>query len=270
MASGTPPPRTQYGPLPDFMAHRVAKLARQYLRRYDGHSDDFDKGGERNVLRRLSPFPLRTVFDVGANVGRWSAMARSFFPQAEIHAFEISPQTFATLSENLAGPGWRLNDFGLAEKEGTLSWKDYGANFGGNTINTALEISDARIAPTVKTAEVKTGDAYCRAAGIETVDFLKIDVEGAEGRVLEGFAGMLGKGRIKVVQFEYGYGSGDAKFLMKDFFRLLEPLGFRIAKVRRGPLEWLDFHYRLNDFESGPNYLAVPGSEPEMLAALSR
>lgn len=51
--------------------------------------------------------------------------------------------------------------------------------------------------------------------------------------VLKGFERALQAKAIRVIQFEYGYANGDAKFLMKDFYDLLEGFGFRIGNSGR-------------------------------------
>src|SRR5690606_34205235 len=63
-----------------------------------GYSYDFDRNGERRLLEVLASVPVRTVFDVGANVGDWSLAAAQALPLATIHCFELSPRTFKTLS----------------------------------------------------------------------------------------------------------------------------------------------------------------------------
>src|SRR5689334_23067364 len=51
---------------------------------------------------RLAAMPrqLRTVLDVGANVGIFSLLARHFFPYAEIHCYEPDPSILPLLLEN--------------------------------------------------------------------------------------------------------------------------------------------------------------------------
>ena len=41
----------------------------------------FTENGEQALLDRLAPLPVRMLFDVGANVGTWSAHALKVFPR---------------------------------------------------------------------------------------------------------------------------------------------------------------------------------------------
>lgn len=119
-------------------------------------------------------------------------------------------------------------------------------------------------------ARVETGDGYCLDHSVAFVDFLKVDVEGAEHMVLQGFHEMLKKNAVRVVQFEYGYTNGDAKFLMRDFFRFFDLYGYNLARIRKRKIQFTDFSYSMNDFESGPNYLAVRKDDQGVLEALTR
>ncbi len=60
------------------------------------------------------------------------------------------------------------------------------------------------------------GDEFLAREGIGRVDFLKLDVEGAEHLVLQGLNEYLQKGRIRLVQFEYGLVNILTHFLLRD------------------------------------------------------
>lgn len=47
------------------------------------------------------------------------------------------------------------------------------------------------------------GDAYCQQHGIDRIDLPKIDVEGAEHLVMDGFGDMLSK--VGVIQWEMAW-----------------------------------------------------------------
>jgi hypothetical protein len=54
------------------------------------------------------------------------------------------------------------------------------------------------------TVEVVSGDEFCRQHGIEHISYLKVDTEGHDMEVLEGFAGMLQREEIDIVEVEAG------------------------------------------------------------------
>ena len=233
-------------------------ISKKFILHYEGFSYKFESNGEEHLLDSLRDQEIETVFDVGANVGSWSEIALRKFKTAEIHAFEISKTTFKSLEErHKKNSRITLNNFGLSERKGEFEYKDYGENSGANSLITDADFHDDRIKPKMLIASVESGDDYCFEHGIKSIDFLKIDVEGAEHLVLTGFSKLMAEGRIKVIQFEYGYTHGDAKFLIKDFYKLLTKHGYVIGPLKPTGVIFMDFSYALNDFNSGPNYVAV-------------
>ncbi len=245
------------------------KACKSYVRSYEGYSYKFHKNGEARLFSQLSGRDMRTVFDVGANVGEWSQIARSSFPHAAIHAFELSDTTYNILAKTASEHGFTANNFGLSEQDAEIEYKDYGDGSTVNTIIVDADFHDERLAANIKTAKVTTGDAYCAANGIEQIDLLKIDVEGAEHLVLRGFHRMLSEQRIGLVQFEYGFVNGDAHFLMKDFFRLFEDYGYVIGPLKPKGAIFGPFDYTLNNFKSGPNFVAVNKKRPDLIDAVA-
>ena len=239
------------------VAREIARAARRYLKRFNGFSYDFAEGGEKGLLQRLQSLPLKVFFDVGANLGDWSHQASSFFPDACFHTFEISESNFSQLTQALPETRFIHNRMGLSDCESRIRYKDYGSGSGLNTIVTRSCIHDKTCRPDWRAVELTTGEKYCQQRGIDRIDFLKVDVEGAEHLVLAGFAQLLAKGSIRFIQFEYGFANGDSRFLMRDFYDLLGSCGYGLAKVRKRGIEFVDFSYDLNNFDSGPNYLAV-------------
>ena len=243
-------------------------LAKKYIKIYEGFSYDFEKNGEKRIIELLSTESFNVVFDVGANVGNWTKIALETFSEATVHSFELSEETFKTLTRNVVAKRAKLNNLGLSNQTGEITYKDYGANSGVNTILTDANFHDHRIPYSEKTGCLATGGQYCDENNINHIDFLKIDVEGAEHLVLEGFSNLLSSQRIKVIQFEYGYTHADVHFLMKDFYRMFESSGYLVGPLKPTGVLFGDFAYKLNDFNSGPNYVAVAQSESSLIERL--
>jgi len=111
------------------------------------------------------------------------------------------------------------------------------------------------------------GDDYLAKANLSQVHLLKIDVEGGEPKVLAGFSGALVARKIHAIQFEYGLAAIWTKFLLRDFYELLEPLGFSLGKIYPNHVTFGPYSPRAEDF-AGPNYLAVQRNEEGLIAAL--
>jgi len=237
--------------------------------RASGFSYDFKENGEEDLILKFRILNPKTIFDVGANTGEWTKTGLDHFPGSNIHSFELSESTFQTLSRNIKDRRVALNNFGLAAKDESLTYKDYGEDSGLNTVILEATWYDACVSPKLIAAQLRRGDTYCEEAAIDFIDFLKIDVEGAEHLVLAGFEKMLTKKAVRLVQFEYGYVNGDAKFLMRDFYEFFEKLGYIVGRVRKGPITFDKWTYRHNDFKSGPNYVAIRADDSELKNILS-
>jgi cyclopropane fatty-acyl-phospholipid synthase-like methyltransferase len=87
----------------NLLLRTAAKLSSQYLKWFGNASYKPARNGERSLLFRLSSEPIRTVLDVGANVGGWAMMAAELLPQATIYALDIVAPTAAKLRSRVAG-----------------------------------------------------------------------------------------------------------------------------------------------------------------------
>jgi FkbM family methyltransferase len=179
------------------------RLARRIVDRRHGDNDSHPAtNGELRVMRTLLP-RAAVVFDVGANVGNWTADALAINPRAEIHAFEPGRATFDRLRQRNFPANVHRNELALGAVEEERAFFVFGDTNGTNSLYRREGLTE-RSTESSHTVHVTTLDAYCQAAGIQRIDFLKIDVEGHEMAVLDGARTMLGEGRIDYVQIEYG------------------------------------------------------------------
>ncbi len=250
----------------DFLAPRSdarpVRLARRWAERAVTllHSENPDPrtNGEYEVLRRLGPDALVTAIDVGANRGEWSREVLRLQPRARVICSEISEPTREALRRAL--PDAVVIDHGLLDREGEIRVKHYP---GDDRLSSVYDFPHPQ--PAVWRSErVTTGDRLAAELGLDRIDMVKIDVEGADLAVLRGFRRALETGRIRVVQFEYGYASVLARTFLLDFFELLEPNGYTIGEVHRGGVEPVRYRLERENF-FGPNFLAVHRSAPELL-----
>ncbi|MEA2488572.1 MAG: hypothetical protein QOH21_364 [Acidobacteriota bacterium] len=209
------------------------RLARRIVDRRHGDNDsDSATNGELRVMRALLP-RASVVFDVGANVGDWTADALAINPRAEIHAFEPGRATFERLRQRGFPANVHRNELALGAVEEDRPFFVFGATNGTNSLYKREGLAESSTESS-ETVHVTTLDAYCQAAGIQHIDFLKLDVEGHEMAVLDGARTMLGEGRIDYVQLEYGGTYIDAGHLLRDLWSLLDRTGARydIYKIK--------------------------------------
>lgn len=131
--------------------------------------------------------PGDVCLDVGANIGWYSTLfSKIVGAKGTVHSFEPVPQTFAELKKNIGLNGSPsntfLNNFGLGDEE----------KFSEIYLFDEMPSGHASLAPRAnKTAQaipiqIKTLDSYLTEHEIERVDFVKVDIEGAELMFLEG------------------------------------------------------------------------------------
>ena len=246
-------------------SEKLVAFARALAEKATAVPNMFHANGEQALLDRLAGDTVRVVFDVGANVGTWSRHALKVFPRAQLHAFEIVPDTCAILQGQIGGDERvHINPFGLSDAAGGVDVHLYSSNLISSMFSLQNE-RDAR--PTIR-CEVRRGADYAASQGIGHIDVLKVDVEGAEGKVFSGFEPMFSEKRIGIVQFEYNRGAILGDFLLKHAYEFFRPRGYRLGKL--GP-EGVAFHeYELahEDF-LGPNYVACREEDAQTIARIS-
>jgi len=214
----------------------------------------FHANGERALLRKLASAGFQTAIDVGANFGDWVSEALAVWPNCRVHAFEVAPLTFRTLTEQLPAESRdrvTLNCLGLSDEPGTLTMYYFPEH---PDLTCDLPRHDSYQAIPFE-AQLDTGDRYCDRAGINSVDFLKIDVEGAEFRVIKGFVERLAAQKIHCVQFEYGAFSTQTRFLLADYYSLLAER-YWIGKIYPSYVDFRDYDWTMEDFRFA-NYCCV-------------
>tara|TARA_B100000575_G_C23017986_1_gene586255 strand:- start:156 stop:893 length:738 start_codon:yes stop_codon:yes gene_type:complete len=156
----------------------------------------------RNLLDNSQP----VIFDVGAYVGDTIKKFNSSFPESDIHAFEPFDESFSLLknrfqkTDKIFLNNIAIGDRSLAnmkmyitQNKGSSSLleptKDANEFWEGTPLSTQKEVK----------VETITIDKYCQQYNIESIDILKIDVQGNELRVLQGAKRMLKEKRVNLI-----------------------------------------------------------------------
>lgn len=165
--------------------------------------------------------PGMTMLDIGAHVGYYSRRyAKALGNNGRIFAFEPHPRTFATLQHNVKRlPQVTAVQLALAEQEGTAELHDYLMMSASGSLHydesmVALQKSqthDTDIAPRIgqtfaaQTFTVRTMpvDDFLAQQGIEQVDLVKMDIEGAEIGALRGMKRTIANSPTLVLVMEY-------------------------------------------------------------------
>ena len=189
------------------------------LRAVDGpsfvssYNEIFKRGLYRFDARRLAP----NIVDCGANVGLSVIYFKRLYPASRIIAFEADDAVFRALTENVrsfALPGVTLCNRAVWHEDADVTFFTEGADAG----RILPEANGARMC-TVKAVRLRSylvGD---------TVDLLKIDIEGAETDVLKDCADLLDN--VDRLFVEYHSFEGRPQTL-HELLAVLSRAGFRV------------------------------------------
>jgi len=197
--------------------------------------NDFDHTGEKKVLQLLAKknLQIQTIFDVGANDGTYSLLLEEIFPSAAIYAFEPVPATFDTAQKVLSNSkNVHLFKLGLYREDCLIDIYNDSTNPNsqistvfGDGLKEFYAVNELK----QTSIEVKKTDTICRENHIDNIDFMKIDVEGAELSVLEGASNMIASKGIRMIQFEFNDFNISSRTFIKDFYKLLN--GYRFFRI---------------------------------------
>ena len=152
--------------------------------------------------------PGMTVFDVGASHGYYTLLFAKLVGEGSVHAFEPEEWNFRRLSANLVLNGVEnvvTQRAAIFDRPGEVELNVFPRDlYGWHTLGTPEMEVDGRPAPPTERQRVPafTLDGYCEEHRVQRIDFLKLDVEGAELDALRGAERLLRERRIGCVMFE--------------------------------------------------------------------
>ncbi|MCB9828367.1 MAG: FkbM family methyltransferase [Planctomycetes bacterium] len=176
--------------------------------------------GERAIPESRIVVPLlrsgMRALDVGANIGYWTLLLRSAVgDDGYVVAYEPSPENLPELRLNVGANALtnvRVRPVAVGAGHGTVSFRS-GINGGVSTDGSGMYQC-----PIVPLDEISD----------ERIDFIKIDVEGFEGAVLEGALGLIRRHR-PILWIEYHPRLAPGHGL--SYLSLLEHLGVLYADI---------------------------------------
>ena len=166
----------------------------------------------REIVKLFKAGQPRVIFDVGACEGEDSIRFSRLFPEAKVYAFEPLPENQALVQANLeaySAKACQLVGVALSDCDGAATFhvssgrpaeefagKDW--NYGNKSSSLLPPVQkegmhgwlDFKESIRVRT---QTLASFCSESGIAKIDFLHMDVQGAEYLVLSGAGPMLSK-----------------------------------------------------------------------------
>jgi FkbM family methyltransferase len=129
------------------------------------------------------------IVDIGSNIGGSILYFHQEFPTARIIGFEPHPETFAVLEKNVTDlPLVSVLNCGLGASNARVTVPEESINFGA--FSTKGRRRQTEPGKTVE-CELRRLDDVLQDLGIDKVDLIKIDCEGAEADVFAGLSSRI-------------------------------------------------------------------------------
>lgn len=239
----------------------------EYLKNFD----------RERTLKYLIKDKSPVIFDIGANVGTTLDEFKSWWPESKVHCFEPQKECWVELEQRArkySEGSVLVNKFaagGNADDAATFYTHDINSGVSGfNKINLQSQDSvhlqklleaDAQALREYEQAlnhqrrvKIVRAADYMNASGgkIERVNLLKIDTQGFEPQVLEGFGSRLADVDVIVTELMF-YDYYERSLSFSDIECFLLPAGFHlydISHIAKNPMngrtDWVDVVY-VND-----------------------
>lgn len=171
---------------------------------------------------------IKSMIDIGTNVGEISLFFSKEFPSAKITSIEPSPRNLHFLRKNIAAQYFDTKNISifecaLSDKDGQVLLSDSKAQ------SSIVVTNNSKNGYEVRTIKLSTLWAEAR---LGEVDFVKIDIEGAEPLLLHDLGEYASRAGAWLIEFG-GKNTPDAYV---PFFALFEGKGYRIYSRTTGKM----------------------------------
>lgn len=187
------------------------------------------------------------IVEIGSNNGGDAIRFLHYFPNCRLHCFEADERAIRVFKNNVKSEKCKLYEYivsdscgycdfneihmtdvvqNIPNKHSWMSKKDYETYLGSaNSSTSSLELRDNEFIKNVKIKSI-TLDKWIETESIESIDFLEIDVQGGESKVLDG-----AKEFLKIVRFikiEYGESRYDNSITRTQTLNYLSNYDFEV------------------------------------------
>jgi FkbM family methyltransferase len=218
---------------------------------------------EVSACLSILKYPPNIFIDIGAHKGIYTQEVRKKVHKIECHLFEPSSTNVEILNQKFLNlDKVFINNFALSNKKtnATLFSNTPGSGIGSLTkrrldhfkrlesrgydweMNFKEQVSLIRF------------DEYWKDKD-QLIDYVKIDVEGHELDVLEGFGDLINK--IKLIQFEFGGCNIDTRTYFQDFWYFFQEKDFLLYRISPRGCRQIKFYTPSEENFITSNYIAL-------------
>src|SRR5918999_918524 len=188
---------------------------------------------EDHIIEHFTPRQGDVVVDIGAHIGRYTIISsKRVGAKGKVVAIEANPDNYEMLNSNI-----QLNqltniiplNYAVYSKETKIKLYRPGEESGNTIYNTTMVLDRAKVNEKFVEVNADTLDNLLQENGIEQqqVNWIKIDVEGAEFEVLKGATTILSKSKDIALLIEVHNLSGGTN-LYRPILEFLKSFNFKI------------------------------------------
>lgn len=188
-------------------------------------------------------------YDIGANVGAYSLIAACRFPGLRVYAFEPSALNVGQLVRNVAlnGCGDRVMPLAIALGDSTrmetFNYQNLDRGGALHTIGEPVTEHGRRFVPALRqSVRIESLDDVVRWYELPPPSHIKVDVDGAEARILQGAARTLTAPTLRSLLLET---STDAQ-VRQNLINTLAPAGLILTATHAQPGGYANFLFTRN------------------------
>ena len=197
--------------------------------------------------------------DIGAHVGDYTREVLRRYPNINAFLFEPSSVNKPILENEFSKlPNVSINACALSNNNGKQNlYYDKPGSVLASLTNRRLEHFNIDMNNN-ETVDIKRFDTFWKTTEYKDttiIDYVKIDVEGWELSVLQGFGELIYN--MRVIQFEFGGSNIDTRTFFQDFWYFFKEKNFALFRITPiGNLPIIKYA-ELDEFFSTTNYIAV-------------
>ena len=202
----------------------------------------FNAYSEAEVGKLIELCKGQCVFaDIGANIGLFSLAIARACPQIKVFSFECDHSIVSEFKNNLNMNKQLINRIhiiksAVADIEGDISFQP-SINEANKATGSIIRITNPKTSYLVSSLRL---DSFFLKKGSHP-DVVKIDVEGAEYRVLKGMKGLFDRGFPKVIMIEvHSFVHIDPLKYNKKIKDFLEKRGYNLSQLKQNKWQNLD------------------------------
>lgn len=172
------------------------------------------------------------VLDIGANIGFYTLiLAKLVGKKGKVYAFEADKNNFKILKKNVEINGYKniiLINKAIWNKKGSIKFYVNKKNTAGNSTYRGKNLEHDEI------ESIKLDDYFKKN---KKVNFIKMDIEGSEGRAIKGMSNLLKENKnIKIITEFYpkflNQIGKEINYSAKNYLDFLKKIGFKLYDIQ--------------------------------------